>query len=175
MSSSAKRKASEPENFRLLPSCDSEFQSQFTTEFSHPSKSDQHQNPPPYTANMPESTENDIAGPTTQSPLEPTLTMNTVAFQDVLGNNAKLKEENTRLREENTRLREDTSRLREDTSRLRAENTRTQGRLNDSEGGQKRLLILFVFLLVFLLLGYTFASPIINAWFKSNENAKTAN
>jgi FtsZ-binding cell division protein ZapB len=72
--------------------------------------------------------------------------MNTVAFWEVLGENAKLKEENTRLREENTRLRGDTS-------RLRAENTRIQGRLNNSEGGQKRLL-LFVFLLVFLPLGY---------------------
>jgi hypothetical protein len=71
------------------------------------------------------------------------------------------------LLKENARLQRQISRLQGDISRL-------QGRLN-GEGGQKRLLILFVVLLALLLFGRTFASTIINGWLKSNGNAEANN
>jgi hypothetical protein len=108
---------------------------------------------------MPESTDNVVTGTTAQNsgeqaPLVPTLTMTTIAFQGVLGDNARLQGENARLQGENARLQGENA-------KLQGENARLQGRLN-SEGGQKRFLVLFVVLLVFLLFGRTLASPIIN-------------
>jgi hypothetical protein len=172
MSSSAELNGLGAENFLLLQNSDSE--TQFTTKFNNPSKSDQHQNPPPYVATMPESTDNVVAGTAAQNSgeqalLVPTLTMATVGLQGILRDYERLQGEIVRLQGEIVRLQGENA-------RLQGENARLQGRLDgDGEGGQKRLLILFVVLLVFLLFGRTFASPIINGWFKSNGNAKTTN
>jgi len=142
---------------------------------------------------MPESTENSMAGTTDQS--------HTIAFQAVLRNNAELRGEVTqcqgemtqhqgevsqlqgevaKLQGEVTHLRGENARLCGENARLCGENTRLRGdgiqaRISRSEGGQKLLLILVVFLLAFLLLGYTFASRIIDELLKSIANAKNPN
>ncbi len=146
----------ELENIPLLHNSDPESQSQLTTEFNNPSKSDQRRNPPPYVANMPESTGNAVsatAAPNSeeQAPLVPTLTMSTTALQGVLGDHARIQNEFARIQNENARLR---------------------GKLN-GEVGEKRLLILFVVFLVLLLFGSTLAPLIINGWLKSKQNAET--
>ncbi len=84
-----------------------------------------------------------------QAPLVPTLTMSTSSFQGVLDDNARLQREVARLQSENGRLR---------------------GKIN-GEGGEKRLLIVFVVILILLLFGLTLA-PLI---FKNKQNADTTN
>ncbi len=185
MSSLATPTTSEPENFESPPNSDSDFPRQnsraeslspFTTEFNNPSNL--YPTTPLYSANMPESTKNSIAGTTDQS--------RTIAFQVVL-RNAELRGEVTQfqvevaqLQEKVTNLQGENARLSRENAQLRGENTRLHGdgiqaRMNRSEVGQKLLLILVVVLLACLLLGYTFSSRIIDGLLEKITNAKNPN
>lgn len=146
MSSSAKLNGREPENFPLLQNPGSE--SQFTTKLNNFPNSNQPENPPPYAAIMSESTHNAVAGTTAQNseeqaPLVPIRTM-TTEFQDVLVERSRLQGEVATLRVENATLRVKNA-------ALQGEKATLQGKLNGEEGGQKRLLILFLFILVFII------------------------
>ncbi len=80
--------------------------------------------------------------PGQQAPLAPTIAITTSSFEALCADHAKLQTENATLR----------------------------GKIN-AQGGEKRLLILFVVILILLLFGRTFAPLIL----KSKQDADTSN